>query len=84
MKKLSIALFAVAGIACTVSGATQIPGTPRFQNNDTAAGYQSPAVKAELKINVKDARKSFFSVSFIAAVRSNVFQVNHQHAITLG
>ena len=62
MKKLSIALFAVAGIACTVSGATQIPGTPRFQNNDTAAGYQSPAVKAELKINVKDDTKEVLFV----------------------
>ena len=62
MKKLSIALFAVAGIACTLSGATQIPGTPRFQNNDTAAGYQSPAVKAELKINVKDDTKEVLFV----------------------
>ncbi len=62
MKKLSIALFAVAGISCTVYGATQVPGTPRFQNNNTAAGYKSPAVQAELKINVKDDTKEVLFV----------------------
>lgn len=50
MKK-SLLFIAVAG-AFGVFAADIVPGTPRDLNNKVAAGYQSPAVNAEFKIEV--------------------------------
>ena len=58
--KRSLLFLAVAGFA-SVFAAEVVPGTPRDRSNGVSAGYQSPAVNAELKVNIgEDTREVRF------------------------